>query len=104
MTPPELPILSQSEWTENLGSRHLIMDRTTWHYGQTPLNFLVLKAILGGTVILLVWTVLPHQRNSCTVARILLVTRLLQVLPAKRWAVLIADREFVGHEWCRFLR
>jgi len=32
------------------------------------------------------------------------VARLLKVLPAKRWAVLIADREFVGKEWCVYLR
>ena len=37
-------------------------------------------------------------------ARILLVARLLKVLPARRWTVLIADREFVGQEWCNFLR
>ena len=82
----------------------LIMDRTTWHYGQTPLNILVLGAILGGAVIPLVWSILPHQGNSSTAARILLVARLLKVLPAKRWTVLIADREFVGQEWCSFLR
>jgi len=86
------------------GKLILVMDRTTWHYGQTPLNILVLGAILGGAVIPLVWTVLPHQGNSCTAARILLVARLLKVLPARRWAVLIADREFIGEEWCRFLR
>lgn len=27
------------------------MDRTTWHYGQTPLNILVLGGLLGGAVI-----------------------------------------------------
>ncbi len=47
---------------------------------------------------------LPHQGNSSAAARILLVSRLIKVLPAKRWAVLIADREFVGKEWCVFLR
>ncbi|GGM59894.1 transposase [Deinococcus arenae] len=82
----------------------LIMDRTTWHYGQTPLNILVLGAFLGGAVIPLVWSILPHQGNSCTVARILLVTCLLKVLPARRWAVVIADREFMGRQWCSFLR
>ena len=92
-----LPLLPDGKLT-------LVMDRTTWHYGQTPLNILVLGALLGGAVIPLVWTVLPHQGNSCTAARILLVARLLKVLPAQRWAVLIADREFIGQEWCRFLR
>ena len=45
-----------------------------------------------------------HQGNSSGAARILLVAQLLKVLPAKRWAVLIADREFVGKEWCAYLR
>ena len=41
----------------------MLMDRTTWHYGQTPLNILVLGVLLGGVVLPLVWTVLPHQGN-----------------------------------------
>jgi hypothetical protein len=92
-----LPLLPDGKLT-------LIMDRTTWHYGQTPLNILVLGALLGGAVIPLVWSSLPHQGNSCTAARILLVTRLLKVLPARRWGVVIADREFTLREWCSFLR
>ena len=80
------------------------MDRTTWHYGQTPLNILVLGVLLGGAVIPFVWSILSHQGNSCTAARILLVARLLKVLPPRRWAVVIADREFIGREWCSFLR
>ena len=60
---------------------------------------------------------LPHQGNSSGAVRILLVAQLLKVLPAKRWAVPIADRrasvvngavlpksEFVGKEWCVYLR
>ena len=98
------------------GRLTMVMDRTTWHYGQTPLNILVLGVALGGVVLPLVWTVLPHQGNvlartapmrtlgrSSGAARILLVDRLLKVVPAKRWAVLIADREFVGKEWCAWL-
>ena len=92
-----LPLLPDGKLT-------LIMDRTTWHYGQTPLNILVLGVLLGGAVIPFVWSILPHQGNSCTAARILLVARLLKVLPARRWAVVIADREFIGREWCSFLR
>ena len=82
----------------------MVMDRTTWHYGQTPLNILVLGVLLDGVVLPLVWTVLPHQGNSSGVARILLVAQLLKVLSARRWAVLISDREFVGKEWCAYLR
>jgi len=92
-----LPLLPDGKLT-------LIMDRTTWHAGQTPLKLLVLGAMPGGAVIPMVWSILPHQGNSSPAARILLVDRLLPALPAKRWAVLIADREFVGQEWCNFLR
>ena len=92
-----LPLLPESRLTR-------IMDRTTWPYGQAPLNVLVLGALLGGTVVPLVWSILPHQGNSCTAARSFLVARLLKVVPARRWAVLIADRDFVGQEWCTFLR
>ena len=55
--------------------------------------------------------------RSSGAAWILLVAQLLKVLPAKRWAVPIADRrasvvngaaltksEFVGKEWCAYLR
>lgn len=105
-----LPLLPSGRLT-------MVMDRTTWHSGQTPLNMLVLGVALGGVVVPLAWTVLPHQGNSSGAARILLVARLLKVLPANRWAVLIADRrasvvigavllknEFVGKEWCVYLR
>jgi len=86
------------------GNLTMVMDRTTWHSGQTPLHILVLGVALGGVVLPLIWTVLPHQGNSSGAARILLVAQLLKVLPAKRWAVLIADREFVGKQWCVWLR
>ncbi|GGJ77534.1 hypothetical protein GCM10008939_22010 [Deinococcus aquiradiocola] len=119
------------------GKLTMVMDRTTWHDGETPLNLLVLGVALSGVVLPLAWTVLPHQGNvlartapmtgtapqertlgrSSWAARILLVAQLLKVLPAKRWAVLIADRrasvvigavlpknEFVGKRWCAWLR
>ena len=51
-----LPLLPRGRLT-------MVMDRTTWHYGQTPLNILVLGVLLDGMVLPLVWTVLPHQGN-----------------------------------------
>ena len=39
-----------------------------------------------------------------TATRIALVQRLLKFIPAKRWKVLIADREFIGKDWFEFLR
>ncbi len=62
----------------------MVMDRTTWHYGQTPLNLLVLGVALGGGVVPLAWTMLPHQGNSSGAARILLVCRLVNARPSHR--------------------
>ena len=45
-----LPLLPGSRLT-------MVMDRTTWHYGQTPLNILVLGVLLGGVVLPLAWCV-----------------------------------------------
>ncbi|GGR39431.1 hypothetical protein GCM10008957_55360 [Deinococcus ruber] len=80
------------------------VDRTTWEHGEAPLNLLVLGAVVHGYTIPLVWIALDHTGNSDTRARMWLVLRLLQALPARRWKGLVADREFIGAEWFRFLR
>ena len=76
----------------------------TWERGDAPLNLLVLGVVLHGYTVPLVWTALDHDGNSGTVRRIQLVSRLLKALPAGRWKGLVADREFIGGEWFRFLR
>lgn len=86
------------------GKLVVTMDRTNWEYGEADLNLLVLGVALDGFTVPLVWTALPHGGSSDTAARQRLVARLLKVLPAKRWRVLVADREFVGASWFTFLR
>ena len=66
----------------------------TWEHGDTPLNVLVLGTVVHGFTIPLVWVALHHTGTSDTRARMWLVLRLLEV----------ADREFIGAEWFRFLR
>jgi hypothetical protein len=86
------------------GKLTFVMDRTNWKLGSTDLNLLVLGVALGDVVLPLTWKVLPHGGNSDMRGRMLLVGLLLKRLPARRWAVLIADREFIGQEWFSFLR
>lgn len=86
------------------GKLTFVMDRTNWKLGSHDLNLLVLGVALGDVVLPLIWKVLPHGGNSDMRARMLLVGLLLKRLPARRWAVLIADREFIGQEWFSFLR
>lgn len=86
------------------GKLTFVLDRTNWKRGATDLNLLVLGVALGGVVLPLNWKVLPHGGSSEMRARMFLVGQLLKRLPARRWAVLIADREFVGQEWFTFLQ
>ena len=86
------------------GKLLLSMDRTNWKRGDTSLNLLVLGAVVEGYTIPLVWTALDHGGNSDTAARCKLINQLLKVLPGRRWLGIVADREFIGAEWFRFLR
>lgn len=63
----------------------------------------MLGVTLGNVVLPLNWKVLPHGGSSEMRTPIFLVAQLLKRLPARCWAVLIADREFVGQEWFTFL-
>ena len=86
------------------GKLLMSLDRTTWEHGGTPLNLLVLGAVVHGFTIPLVWVALDHTGNSDTRARMWVVLKLLKALPARRWKGLVADREFIGADWFRFLR
>ena len=87
-----------------LGKLLFALDRTNWQHGQTDLNLLVLGVVVSGVTLPLVWVALPHGGNSDSAARMRLVARLLQHLPARRWKALVADREFIGQAWFTFLR
>ena len=102
--------LGEQEWLPLLlpllppGRLVMVLDRTHWEHGTQDLNLLVLGVVLAGFTLPLVWVALPHGGSSDMVTRQRLVARLLAHLPAKRWRVLIGDREFTGHEWFTFLR
>ncbi|WP_051963971.1 IS4 family transposase [Deinococcus misasensis] len=83
----------------------LILDRTNWDLGQTPLNILMLAVLhpSTSTALPLCWTQLDHGGNSNTEARVNLLETLLQILPVERIGMLLADREFVGEDWLTFL-
>ena len=80
------------------------LDRTHWKHGETPLNLPVLGVVLSGFTLPLVWVALDHGGCSDSPTRERLVARLLRGLPAKRWKVLVADREFVGRSRFTFLQ
>ncbi|WP_293913563.1 IS4 family transposase [Deinococcus sp.] len=102
--------LGDAEWLHLLlpllppGKLILVLDRTNWEHGRHDLNLLVLGVVIAGFTLPLVWMALPHGGSSDMALRQRLVARLLGHLPARRWKVLVGDREFIGADWFSFLR
>jgi len=82
----------------------LVMDRTNWDYGKIHINYLVIGVLYQSTVIPLCWLVLPKKGNSNQTERIALLRILLSVLPVSSINVFIADREFIGRDWLKYLK
>jgi hypothetical protein len=86
------------------GPWRLTMDRTNWQFGKADINFLVLGVAYRGIALPLFWSVLEKAGNSDTAERIALMGRFLAVFGAAQSGALLADREFVGEDWFRWLQ
>jgi Transposase DDE domain len=81
----------------------LSMDRTNWQFGKKSFNFLVLGVVWQNISIPLLWQNLGKEGNSDTDARSALLARFLRLFPATRVRCLLADREFIGEDWFKWL-
>ena len=96
-----VPILARLIGSE--GSWTLALDRTNWKIGSRDVNYLVLAVVTRRFRVPLVWTLLEGPGNSATATRITLMTRYLAHFPASSVRLLLADREFIGADWIKFL-
>lgn len=85
------------------GKYILILDRTNWKWGKTPINILMLSIAYRGISIPFCWSVLDLEGASCTDDRIALFQRALKRFPAEKIEAFVADREFVGASWFSYL-
>ena len=81
----------------------LILDRTNWKWGKTPINILMLSIAYKGIGIPLFWTVLDLEGNSSTKDRIRILQKVIKRFGASRIMAFTTDREFIGDEWFNFL-
>lgn len=82
----------------------LIMDRTNWKWGKSDINILMISVEHYGISFPLFWSVLDNKGGtSSSRDRIDLLRRVIQRLGREKIQVLLADREFVGDPWFRFL-
>jgi hypothetical protein len=91
------------------GKMTIILDRTNWDYGKSHINIFV-AAILcrypglsQSFAVPLVWEVFNKKGNSHTQERKHLMQKLFDVVGKDNIEVVLADREFIGQEWIKFL-
>ncbi len=82
----------------------LSMDRTNWQFGKSPINLLVLGIVYKGVAFPVCWMFLDKKGNSNTAERIALMEQFIATFGVSSIASLLADREFVGKVWFKFLR
>jgi len=80
------------------GPKLLALDRTNW-----KLNILVLAVVTRRFRVPLLWTLLDHGGTSDVGQRIALMERYLRLFGESSIKALLADREFIGAEWIKFL-
>ena len=81
----------------------IIMDRTNWKFGKLHLNLLVLSIAHHGIAIPIYWMNLARGGSSSSDLRIFSMLKILHKVGKNRISCLLADREFIGHEWFSWL-
>ena len=94
-----LSILGDSE-----GKFVITIDRTNWQYGKKKINYLTIAIVYKGVSIPIIFADLDKKGNSNSGERIALMEKLLKVVPAERIKAVLADREFIGKEWFKYLK
>jgi hypothetical protein len=83
----------------------LCIDRTEWDFGKCQVNILMVLASQGHVQVPLYWELLDNKSgNSSTQDRIDLLAPCMALLGKERIGIVIADREFVGHKWLKYLK
>lgn len=89
----------------NTGKLVLSMDRTEWDFGKTQINILCVFISIGKFGLPLYFEMLDNNSgNSSMKNRQDLFEKILKVMDVKQIKRLIMDREFIGHEWLRYLK
>ena len=90
----------------------LAMDRTNWKFGETNtctvyevrgINVLTLAIVFQGVAFPILISMLDKRGNSHTKERIAMIERYIELFDYQTIDCLLADREFVGENWIKYL-
>ncbi len=81
----------------------LSIDRTNWKFGKANINIFMLGIVYQGIAFPLLFTMLPKRGNSNSQERINLINRFGNLFGLDIIDSIVADREFIGNEWLKYL-
>lgn len=85
------------------GPYTLTMDRTNWKFGDVNINVLVLGIAYDHMSFPILFRLLPKRGNSNFKERINIMERFIRLFRRDSIKCLVADHEFVGNEWFKWL-
>lgn len=89
-------------WDGRSRSLYLTLDGTNWQLGSHQIHLLVLCLVYRGISLPLLWHNLGKKGHSSQQERKRLLQQALKLYPLKGFC-LLADREYEGREWFKFL-
>ena len=83
----------------------LCIDRTEWDFGKTQVNILMIIAGCEDFQVPIYWEMLDNKSgNSSSKNRKDLLDLCLKVIDTSRIGYIVGDREFIGHDWLKYLK
>lgn len=83
----------------------ICIDHTEWDFGKTKINILMILVGHGDFQIPFYWELLENNSgNSNSDDRIDLLKKVFKIIDKKRVGLIIADREFIGHKWLKWMK
>lgn len=81
----------------------LVIDRTNWKFGEKNINILMLGISYKNIAFPLMFKMLDKRGNSNIQERINLIEQYIEWFGKESIDCLLADREFIGNDWLKFL-
>ena len=81
----------------------LSMDRTNWKFGEENINALVIGITYKKIAFPILFKLLDKRGSSNCEERIEIMQRFIRLFGRESIACLVADREFIGEEWVKWL-
>jgi len=81
----------------------IAMDRTNWKFGKKNINILLISAVCGSYAIPIYWILLNKKGCSKYSERKEIVDILLKIIGSSTITGILADREFIGNKWIKYL-